>query len=548
MSSSDIRNTLHYGDCLEVMRGFPDHSIDLIYLDPPFNSKKNYNCFFQNPEKKGRGKGSHLAQMMAFTDTWTWDGASAERVNRITNAVKHPAHRAISALEIVFDRTGALAYLSYMADRLADMKRILRPSGSIYLHCDDTMSHCLRLVMDTVFGVENFRNEITWKRTTSRSGGKKYGRMADTILYYAGEGAFWQNQYHREGRVVGGEQTVALTGAGTTKGDSGQPWRGYDPASAGRGRHWSVPRDGTFAQWVEENEIPGYTKIESIHARLDALYEAGLIKFSRNGVPRYIQRVEAANSGPMVNNIWTDIALEGGNDMIRDYPTRKPVALVERMITASMPEGGVVLDPFCGCGTTIEAAVNRGCDWIGIDVSPFAINLVARERMKGLDVHVKGLPFSFSGAQKLARDHPFDFERWAVCLIPGLVPNDRQTGDKGVDGVGILLHPPEETESKDVVVQVKGGKRHQASHLRDFLHTVEREEAAMGIYITLYPIQSSDAHAEAAALGRITTGANTFPRVLLWSVGEYFETGKKPLCMPLMSNPFTGKEVNPSLF
>lgn len=182
-------NALYYGDCLEVMQDFPDSCIDLIYLDPPFNSKSNYNCFFPNPDTPKNGESeTHLAQIMAFHDTWNWDELAYERVKDLSNAAAHPAHKAIKAFREVIWETGALAYLAYMAERLAAMKRILKPKGSIYLHCDSTMSHYLKFLMDDIFGAGNFQNDITWKRTTSRGDGHRYGRISDSILYYAPNG------------------------------------------------------------------------------------------------------------------------------------------------------------------------------------------------------------------------------------------------------------------------------------------------------------------------------------------------------------------------
>ena len=321
------------------MAELPDSCVDLIYLDPPFNSNADYNAFYPISETNGGGGGGQRAQMFAFHDTWTWDGGAMQRVKDIKNAVAHPAHNVMKGLEIILGETGALAYLSYMAERLTAMKRLLKSTGSIYLHCDPTMSHYLKAVMDAIFGNKNFRNEITWKRTTSRSDGLRYGRISDSILYYASNGATWRNQYEDTGLVVEGDRTIPLTGPGTSGGESGKPWMGYDPAQSGKGRCWSPPKTGTLATWLDKN-IPGYTKIKGVHDRLDALNDAGLIKFSRNGIPNLFRPAQAANSGPKVNDIWTDISLEEGNKYIKEYPTRKPLKLLKRIIQASLPRGG----------------------------------------------------------------------------------------------------------------------------------------------------------------------------------------------------------------
>ena len=502
-------NTLYYGDCLEVIQEFPDSCIDLIYLDPPFNSKTDYNCFFPNAASRQSdcGSASHLAQVMAFGDTWNWDANAFERVQDISNATQHPAHRAIRSFQEGIPESGALAYLSYMAQRLAIMRQKLKPSGSIYLHCDHAMNHYLKILMDCIFEADIFQNDITWKPTTSRSDGKRYGRISDSILYYAHEGATWRNQYEEGGLVVGGGREIPLTGAGTAQGESGAPWNGYDPAKSGRGRHWSVPKTVTYAKWIEKNLIPRYTQIESVHERLDALNKEGLIRFSKNGVPNLFRPAEAANTGPKVNDIWTDISLENSNEYIKDYPTRKPVSLVERVIQASLPKDGIILDPFCGCGTTIEAAHNLNANWIGIDISPYAIDLIEKHRMRGLEIEVKGFPKDMSGAEKLDRDHPFDFEKWAVCRIPGLAPNDKQVGDDGIDGRGFLMRSPANYDSKLVLALVKGGK-HRVDALRAFLNVLDSNKAAMGIYITLDSINSPNAYSAIGEKEKIKYGVS----------------------------------------
>ncbi len=541
-------NTLYYGDCLEVIEEFPDSCIDLIYLDPPFNSKTDYNCFFPNPDTshaKENGSTDHLAQIMAFHDTWKWDDLAVQRVHDMSNATAHPAHKAIKAFQEVIWQTGALAYLSYMAERLAAMKRLLKPTGSIYLHCDYTMSHYLKFLMDAVFGANNYQNDITWKRTTSRGDGNRYGRISDSILYYAKDGATWRNQYEESGLVVSGDQTIALTGAGISSGESGKPWKNYDPAKSGRGRHWSVPKTGTYAEWLDKNLIPGYLQIEGIHERLDALDEKGYIKFSRNGIPRLFRPETAQNTGPKVNDIWMDISLEDSNEFVKDYPTRKPVRLLERIITASLPKDGVIFDPFCGCGTTIEAAHNLGCNWIGVDISPYAINLIERERMKGIPIEVKGVPKDLLGAKRLAKDNPFDFEKWAVCRIPGIAPNDKQVGDGGIDGRGILLERFDNHDSKLVLAQVKGGK-HNASALRDFLGVIDSNKAAMGIYITLSSVKSHNARSAIGEKGVLQLGMTKFPRAQLWSIENHFDN--RPPKMPPLADPYTGKKMIPWLY
>ncbi len=475
-----MRNTLHYGDCLNVMAEMPDAFVDLIYLDPPFNSKSDYNIFFPNPEMSGGGGGGrgHLAQIIAFHDTWTWDGPARERVDRIKRAVKHPAHEAMTGLEVTLGKTGALAYLSYMAERLAEMKRLLKPTGSIYLHCDPTMSHYLKIVMDGIFGHKNFRNEIVWCYTGPGSPGmRQFNRKHDIILWYS----------------------------------IGEKW------------------------------VFNAKSVRIPHKRLNTNRKGAMI--TKPLTPQ--EREAYLKKGKIPETWWPDFSPVGRLKRERlGYPTQKPLALLERIVKASSNPDGVVLDPFCGCGTTIEAAHKLGRAWVGIDISPFAIDLIQKRRMKGIPLEVRGIPQDMPGARKLARDKPFDFEKWAVCRIPGLAPNKKQVGDGGIDGRGLLLRPPDDCDSRLVLAQTKGGK-FLASGLREFLGVMERDRAAMGVYITLNPVTSRDARAEALAKGNVRYGVSQYPRAQLWSIHDYFnDTLPK---MPPLADPYTGMAMQGDL-
>ena len=352
------------------MRGMNDECIDLIYLDPPFNSDANYAAPI----------GSEAAGA-EFKDTWglsdidlAWWGEIADQYPGLYELLN--ATRTIHG-------DSMMSYLIYMAIRMMEMKRVLKDTGSIYLHCDTTASHYLKLMMDSVFGKNWYQNQVTWKRTTSRGDGERYGRISDMLFYYAGDNATWRNQYHEDGLVVAGDRLIPLTGAGVSSGEAGEPWHGYDPAKSGKGRHWSVPKTGTYAEYIDQNIIPGYKDMKGVHERLDALDAKGLIQFSDKGTPNLFRPAEAANTGPKVNDIWTDVALQGDTT---DYPTEKPIALLQRIIKASSNEGDVVLDPFCGCATACVAAEIEGRQWIGIDVSPLAYDLVKSRLEKQVNV------------------------------------------------------------------------------------------------------------------------------------------------------------------
>lgn len=437
------RDSLYYGDCLDVMREWPAAAFDLVYLDPPFNSKANYNILFGKQGRKDR------VQVQAFADTWYWDEAAVERLERIESAFAHPAHKVLSGLRVVLGECGMLAYLSYMAERLVALRHVLKDTGSVYLHCDPTASHYLKVVMDAVFGESNFRNEVVWKYGLGGSSRRMWSRKHDVILFY-------------------------------TVGDT-----------------WYFDKPGEPATSVRmAGEMKGMIDVWDI---------------------------------PSINNM--------SNERL-GYPTQKPMALLERIIKASTKEGDFVLDPFCGCGTTIASANKLGRKWAGIDISPLAIDLVKYRRLRDASVPVLGVPVDVESAAQMAKSTPFAFEKWAVTRIPGLAPNDRQTGDRGIDGRG-RLHGAKK-EHGLVLAQVKGGK-FNLSHLRDFVGVMAREKATIGIYITLDHVESREAKTEARQMGEIAIGARTYPKLQLWSIADHFE-GREPKLPPL-ADPYTGKAM-----
>ena len=456
--------TLYYGDCLDWMRQWPADSVDLIYLDPPFNSNANYNILF------GAGNGVP-AQVRAFRDTWKWDAAAVERTNRIVNAVAHPAHRVITALRSFLGDSGMMAYLSYLADRLPEMRRLMKETATIYLHCDPTAGRYINLLMDGVFGANRFINEIIW---CYRGGGvpaNAFARKHDTILCYAKSAHYNFNR-----------QYVAYSDASTA------------------------------------------------------------LVASRGGVsidnrPRDLER------GARMPDWWTDInSLQTWSPERIGYPTQKPVELLKRIISASSNEGDLVLDPFCGGGTTIVAAAALNRQWIGIDLSPHAVD-ITQQRLAplGIAANVEGIPQDLAGARRLARDNHQDFEAWAVTRIPGLAPNEIKVGDGGIDGRGRMQVKPTGHDSPMVLAQVKGG-RPTIDQVRAFITAMERDNAAMGIFVTLDRFgERSSAWGETAGKGQITVGAQSYPRVQLWSIAEYFDARMPHI--PTMLDPNTGQPV-----
>lgn len=539
-------DTLYYGDCLDWMSQWDDQCVDLIYADPPFNSKQDYSILFS--DKRGE-----LAQYRAFTDTWNWDMAAEDRLDRILGAVARPSHRVITGLHAILGESGALAYLTYMAERLEHVHRLLKPTGSLYLHCDPTMSHYLKLILDAIFGPQHFKNEVIWKRTGAHGRAKRWGPIHDVILYYAkSKKAVWNRIYekydpdyiadfYRFSDTRGKYQLVTLDGPGIRYGSSGKPWRDVDPST--KGRHWEVPPDNALPG---DFEFPkGYSDM-SCQERLDVLDDAGMVYWPPRGtVPRY-KRYLSVSKGNPIQDVIRDIRPIGSRGRERlGYPTQKPLALLSRIIQASSNPGDVVLDPFCGCGTAVEAASQLSRRWIGIDISSFAIDLIREKRLKYQRVSTQGIPYDYRSAKKLATEKPFSFESWAVTRLPGFAPNTKQRGDGGVDGRAKLYKKPDDWKSRLALAQVKGGG-FNLSELRDFIHVTNRDNAALGVYVTLDPVTTRDARKEAATAKSVTVGAERYPRCQLWPITDHFD-GRRPH-LPTMNDPYTGKPMRRGLF
>jgi DNA modification methylase len=353
-----VGNLLYYGDNLDVLRRHvADESVDLVYLDPPFNSNATYNVLFAE-----HGGEKAASQIKAFEDTWSWDDEAARTYFETVQAGGEVA-KALTAFYTLLGESNMMAYLAMMAPRLVELRRVLKPTGSIYLHCDPTASHYLKLLMDAVFGAQQFLNEVVWKRTGSHSSALRWGPVHDDILCYAKVAGHhvWNRPYvplsdkHRQqhyrnadadGRVfTRGE----LTAPGVRHGQSGAPWRGFDVTAIGR--HWM-------------------TTVE----KLDVLDAEGRIYFPpEGGWPRFI-RYEDESKGRAIGDVWEDIPPINMRALERlGYPTQKPEPLLERIIAASSNEGDVVLDPFCGCGTAIAVAQRLKRRWIGIDITHLVI-------------------------------------------------------------------------------------------------------------------------------------------------------------------------------
>ena len=487
-----MKNQLYYGDNLDVLRRYiQDESVDLVYLDPPFKSDQDYNVLFAEQD------GSRAAaQIKAFGDMWQWDEASAQAYQEAVEAGGQVS-RVLQSFRGFLGDNDMLAYLAMMAPRLVELRRALKPTGSLYLHCDPTASHYLKILLDAIFGPTNFRNEIVWKRTGSHGGAKRWGPVHDVILFYTVSEHFtWNRQfqpytdeyldkYYKKADKRGRYQPVSLTGAGTRQGDSGKAWRRVNPTHSGR--HWAVPMKALEHAYPDRTDLGALTTQE----KLDLLDEAGLIEWPDQGtIPRQ-KRYADENPGVPIQDMISDIGPIGAQARERlGYPTQKPEALLERIVKASSNEGDIVLDPFCGCGTAIAAAQKLQRAWIGIDITHLAIGLI-KHRLRdtfGEDItqsyEVIGEPVSIPDAEVLGKDDPFQFQWWALGLVGARPVEQKKGADKGIDGRLYFHDDVAGAKTKQIIFSVKAG-RPSVPHVRDLRGVIERENAEIGVLLSL---------------------------------------------------------------
>ena len=492
-------NRLYFGDCLEVMReDIPSESVDLIYLDPPFNSKRIYNAFIGG------------AQWVAFDDTWHWYEA-IDDFDEVARDVRLAP--TMEGLRTILGETSSLAYLSYMANRLRECHRVLKPSGSIYLHCDPTMSHYLKMVMDGIFGKENFRTEIIWKRTSAHNDGKQgrkqHGRVHDVILFYSREGNWAWNSVFTEHDPNYVEQFYRHTEPGT-----GRRYRLGDltgPGGAAKGNP-SYKVMGVTRYWRYSQE------------RMQELIEAGrVVQTSPGAVPQYKRYLDETPGVPL-QDIWTDIKPIGAQARERlGYPTQKPLALLKRIIEVSSNPGDLVLDPFCGCGTTIHAAEDLGRWWMGVDICVTACQIIEQrlsQHFAGLRTEFIGFPKTKDDARELANLDKFRFERWAASLVDGMEANWRQQGDGGIDGCGRIA--VRKGQFIDMVSQVKGGSTGPGD-VQAFNGARQQAGAELGVFTCFADRVTNGMRNAAVNAGRFMDT----PVIQIYTVEDYF-AGRKP--------------------
>jgi DNA modification methylase len=529
--------TLYYGDNLDILKRYlKDETVDLVYLDPPFNSAQNYNAFFH--EKDGTDAAS---QIHAFEDTWHWDIETKKAYDAVTEQPGKVSD-VMQAFYTFLGGNDMMAYLTMMSSRLVELRRVLKPTGSLYLHCDDAASHYLKLLLDAIFGLENFQNDITWKRTTAHNDPNRFGRITDRILFYS------RSSLKAFNRITG-EYSEAQLSRYKYEDEKGK-FRAenltaphYSPT---RTIKWREVTPGKNRQWrfsIEE---------------LERLYAEGRILLQKDGRPRkdglkeYLHKAE----GPPLQDIWTDVAALAPTASERlGYPTQKPVALLERIILASSNPGGLVLDPFCGCGTTIDAAEKLGRKWIGIDITQLAISLIKNRlqdtygsRLKFVSgsesggraalprgqanqqvspteslVRIIGEPTTPNEASVLAEQDKFQFQWWALGLVGARPVEQKKGADHGIDGKILFRDDPKAARPEQIIIQVKGGKT-GVKDVRDLRGVLDREKAAIGILISLQP-PTGPMETEAASAGfyEHKTNKQKYPRLQLRTVKELMD-------------------------
>jgi site-specific DNA-methyltransferase (adenine-specific) len=512
-----MANTLYYGDNLEVLREhIADKSVDLIYLDPPFNSNASYNVLFRAPSGGGTD-----ASIEAFDDTWQWGPAAEDALADIRASGNHKLHTLMGAIRTALGDNALMAYLAMMAVRLVELHRVLKDTGSLYLHCDPTASHYLKLVLDAVFGAENYRNEITWKRRVGMSSAvhsaNRFGTVTDTIFFYGrSEAAPFHVQYNLndpdyqryiEERFTQVDEYGRRFQATSLVNPARRPnlmydYKGYKSPPNG----WMISKE-KMEEWDKEGKI--YFP-KSADGRLRRKSYADELK----GMP--------------VQNLWTDIPEINSQAQERlGYPTQKPRALLERIIAASSNPGDVVLDPFCGCGTAVDAAEKLGRRWIGIDVTHLAIGLIEKRMHEGYDTaegplqfEVIGVPKDKDSALRLAAEKPHDFQNW-FCLKVGGYPLDggRKGADRGVDG---HFYPYENSRDTSTgVISVKAGHNIGVAMIRDLRGVMEREGYPFGLFLSAYE-PTGPMKAEAAAAGVHENEFGRFPRLQILTPADLF--------------------------
>lgn len=526
---------LYFGDNLNILREYiKDESIDLIYLDPPFNSKRAYNLLF----KTVKGLESD-AQITAFDDTWHWGEQAEREFSELLHLSNTDVSEMIQSLRRFLKESDMMAYLVMMANRLVELRRVLKRTGSLYLHCDPTASHYLKIVLDAIFEPQNFRNEIVWKRQSAHSDAKfKFPDVADIILFYsksnaidfkpqfAGYNQSYVDKFYRfddkDGR---GLYQIADMASPNPRPHMMYEWLGFSCPVKG----WRYQKE-TMQQLHDEKRIWYPTNPD------------GSYDFTRR--PR-LKRYLNEQQGSIVTNIWLDIQpLQEVSIERLGYPTQKPLALLERIIEASSNKGDVVLDPFCGCGTAVHAAQLLGREWIGIDITHLAITLIEK-RMKtafpNITFNIHGTPKDIGGARNLAERDKYQFQWWACSLVSAQPYQGKKKGaDTGIDG--IIFFQDDEIGAKKIIVSVKGGEHVGVTMVKDLIATVEKEKAAIGLFITLAE-PTRPMTSEAVSAGYYQSPKGEFPKIQILTIEGLMSGKERPEYFDMSGGIFTYKKA-----
>jgi len=480
-----------------------DESVDLVYLDPPFNSQRGYNLLFKTP----KGQESE-AQIEAFQDTWHWGNEAELEFNSILHQKITGLSLLMNSLRSFLGDNDVMAYLTMMASRLIELNRILKPTGSLYLHCDPTASHYLKMVLDGIFGIQNFRNEVIWERTSSHNDSKKWAAVHDTIFFYSkSDECIWNPVFTGHGEKYVAEFYRFKDDRGVYRLD-----HIIRSASMGPRPNLAYEYKGYMPQW-------GW---RTVREKLEELDKEARIEWSKSGRP-YLKRYLEEQKGTPIKSVITDIPPIGAKAQERlGYPTQKPQALLERIISASSNEGDTVFDPFCGCGTAVHAAQKLNRKWIGIDITCLAIALIKGRLKKAFgpscEFEVHGLPKDLESAKDLARRNKYQFQWWAVSLVDSQPFQGTKKGpDTGIDGLK-FFQDIDRKEARKIIVSVKGGENLKADDVRSLMAVRDREGAEISFLISLAePTKGMIADAASAGFYESPNG-KAYPRVQLLTI------------------------------
>jgi DNA modification methylase len=505
------KNKLYYGDNLEVLQRYvKDESVDLVYLDPPFNSRQDYNVLFA--EKDGSQSSS---QIHAFEDTWEWNIDAERAYEQIVEQGGRVAD-ALRAFRTFLGGSDMMAYLAMMAPRLVELRRVLKETGSIYLHCDPTASHYLKILMDAVFGPQFFRNEIIWKRADPKGHAfTRFPSTHDVILAYGrGTETAWNPQYREY------DEDYIRSHYSNIEEESGRHYTLSDCTNPNRNR------PNLTYDWKGVTKVWRWTK-----ERMQRAHDEGRLVYTKSGAPRYKRYLDEM-MGTVVTTVWDDIPFINSQAQERlGYPTQKPEALLERILKASSNEGDLVLDPFCGCGTTVQVAQRLNRRWIGIDITHLAIGLIKKRLSDAFGPEIKttyevvGEPTDYEGAAALAAEDKYQFQWWALGQVGARPAEQKKGADRGIDG-RLYFHDDDSGQSKQIIFSVKAGGV-SVPQVRDLVGVLTREKAEIGVFLSFdEPTKPMLREAAEAGLYKSTDGT-TYPRLQILTIQQILD-GKQP--------------------